>query len=152
MHYRWVSVQLVFQEVAVLKSIDAVPIHQIKATQPFRHKSVSGQSLSLLMFSFFFVQNALHFKRQHISTVRSSSLILHSKHKAAKCNIEQAFSIPIWKKIRGTCISFFELTFQTVPSRHYLTTGGAVVREKLDCLLRDVSSPTQLGHLGLSLC
>lgn len=68
-------------------------VAKLRVVQPLRRKSVCRQSLSLLMFFFlFFVQNALHFKRQHISTVRSSSLILHSKHKAAKCNTEQAFS------------------------------------------------------------
>lgn len=40
------------------------------------------------------------------------------------------FFQPYLKEIRGTWVSFFELTFQTLPSRHYLTAGGALVREK----------------------
>lgn len=72
------------------------------------------------------------------------------KHKAAKCNAEQAFSQSYLKEIRGTCVSFFELAFQTLPSCHYLTTGGAL--EKWACELHAVSSSSKLGHLGPGLC
>lgn len=99
-----------------------------------------------------FCSNALHLKRQHIPIVRSSSLILHSKHEAAKCNIEQAFSIPIWKRLEEHASPPFELPFQTLLSRRYLTASGTVVRVKWDCELHAASSPCQLGHIGPGLC
>lgn len=111
--------------------------------QPFIHKSVCRQSLSLLMLFCSkpsSLQKAAYFYCQKFQPDPSL------KTQSSQMQHWAGFFQPYLKEIRGTCISVFELSFRTLTLsllNHWWSRRKGKLRR-----WATVSSHSQLGHLG----
>lgn len=140
-----VHLPLVFKEVAVLNKIQCPQkFTKIMCMQPFMHKSVCRQSVSLLMLFCSkpsSLQKAAYFYCQKFQPDPSL------KTQSSQTQHWAGFFQPYLKEIRGTCISAFELSFRTLALS--LLNHWWSGRERK--LRRWATYCKQLGHLGLQI-